>query len=53
MRIMTGVEDLMHIIEDGHTYRILDDRMIEMLGDIVCTSRRVPLSFSIFAVSEI
>jgi hypothetical protein len=35
-RIMAGVEDLVQRIEDVHTGRVLDGRVIERSGDAVC-----------------
>jgi hypothetical protein len=32
---VTGVEDLMQRIEDGHTYQVLDVRTIRRSGDAV------------------
>jgi hypothetical protein len=41
MRIMTGVGDLVQMIEDGHTGRVLDGRVIERSGGAVCGLHRV------------
>jgi hypothetical protein len=40
MGIMTGVEDLVQRTQDGHTSWVLDDRMIERSGDVVCGLHR-------------
>jgi hypothetical protein len=39
-RIMTGVGDLMQMIGDGHTGRVLDGWMIGMSGDAMCSLHR-------------
>jgi hypothetical protein len=35
-RTVTGVEDLVQMIEDGHTGRVLGGRAVEMSGGAVC-----------------
>jgi hypothetical protein len=39
-RIMAGIGDLVHRIEDGRTGRVLDGRTIERLGGAVCGTHR-------------
>jgi hypothetical protein len=41
MKIVTGVEDLVQRIMDGHTSRILSDRVIERSDDAVCGLHRI------------
>jgi hypothetical protein len=41
MRIMAGVGDLMHMIGDGRTGRVLDARTIKRSDDTVCGLHRV------------
>jgi hypothetical protein len=36
-RIVAGVEDLVQMIEDGHTGRVLGGPTIGKLGDVVCS----------------
>jgi hypothetical protein len=36
-RIMAGILDLVQMIRDGRTRRVLSSWMIERLGDVVCT----------------
>jgi hypothetical protein len=40
MRIVVEVRDLVQRIRDGHTSRVLNDRMIERSGDAVCGLHR-------------
>jgi hypothetical protein len=40
IRIVTGVENLVQRIEDGHTVQLLDDRTIEISGGAVCSLHR-------------